>query len=137
MMVTCVICNKEEGKWQCSVCGRMVGTKCGREIGGRAYCIDHIPASAMPLPSIPEPGTRRDLSGLVKAIWTVLFLTFGAGAILYVMQRYAASVPVEQLGPVAAIILLFQTIGQFIVSGLAGILVILIIVYAVLRRPRK
>lgn len=130
MMATCVVCNKENAKWQCSVCGRAIGPNCASTIQGKVYCIDHAPAQSESMP-------KSDLSGLRKAIWAMLFLTIGTGTILYVVQSYVAGAPPIQVQPVTTILQLFQTTGLLVVEGLAGLLVLLIIIYAIMRGLRK
>ena len=130
MMATCVICNKENAQWQCSVCDRAIGPNCARTADGKVYCIDHVPAQSKAMP-------KSDLSALRKTIWAMLFLTIGTGAILYVVQSYVASAPPIEVQPVATILQLFQTTGLLVVEGLAGLLVLLVIIYAIMRRLRK
>lgn len=129
MMAVCVRCNREEAVWQCIICNRAIGKDCAREVSGKIYCLDHVPVQPA-----TETKPKRELSGLVKVIWTVLILLIGTGAILYIMQWYAASMPPIPIASIAAIINLFQTVGLLIVGGLAAIFVILLIAYAVLRR---
>lgn len=129
-MVVCEICGKEVAIGQCAVCGRAIGPAHASVADGKVFCPNHVPAG------VPAPAAKPELAGLRKAIWTLLALVIGTGAILYIMQSYAASMPPIPIGEVATIIQMFQTIGLLIVEGLAGLLVLLLIAYAVLRRRK-
>jgi len=130
-MVVCVRCNKEEASWKCSVCGRMIGIDCTRDIGGKIYCLDHVPG---PFPVTKEPPKKKEYPGLVKAIWSVAFLLVGTGAMQYIVIKYAVGVPGVEFAGFTAILDLFQRLGLMIVGGLAAMLALLIIAYAALRR---
>lgn len=131
MMVVCERCRKEEAYWQCETCKLPIGVDCTRQVGDKFYCIEHVPGQ--PLQEKPVP----TYSGLRTSIWTVLILLIGAGAILFVMQSYAASMPAVPIPGIAAIVGLFQTIGLSIVGGLALLLLILVIAYVALRRRKR
>jgi hypothetical protein len=132
-MPVCVICNTEEASWQCIVCNRAIGPKCARMVGDKVYCLDHVPAQA----EAPKPEQKRNLSGLRKAIWTVLILLIATGAMLFVTNSYISTLPeMPLLKPVMDILVLFQSMGLMVVLGIAGILALLIIAYVVLRRKK-
>ena len=133
-MSSCVICNKEDATLKCSVCGRAIGVSCAAMAENKIYCLDHLPLKAVE----PVKNTAKyNLSGLVKAIWAVLFLTMGSGAIVYIMQRYAANFPAMQAQSVTVLIQLFQTTGVLLFDGLAGFSILLVLIYLILRRIKK
>ena len=107
---------------------------CSGIASGKIYCLDHIPVQ----PVEPVKTTAKyNLSGLAKAIWAMVFLTMGSGAIVYIMQRYAANFPAMQAQSVTVLIQLFQTTGLLLFEGLAGFSILLVLIYLVLRRIKK
>jgi hypothetical protein len=131
MMVVCERCKEEEAEWQCETCKLPIGVECTRVINGKYYCIEHVPVQ----PAQEKPATTYP--GLRMSIWTVLILLIGSGAIFFVMQSYAASMPAVPIPGIASIVGLFQTVGLSIVGGLAVLLAILVIAYVALRRRKR
>ncbi|MBU5557602.1 MAG: hypothetical protein KQA33_00830, partial [Candidatus Aenigmarchaeota archaeon] len=99
-------------------------------IDGRTFCLEHAPKQA----ATDETKPTGALPGRRKALLTVLFLLIGTGIMLYIMQWYASKMSEIPIKEIATIVEIFQTVGLLIVEGLAGLFVILLIAYGVLRR---
>lgn len=79
----CPICNQREGEWQCQVCRRVVCAQDARPTREGVFCIEHAPASTSQQSAQPKPESET-LKSIKTAFFTLLFLTAGLGAIVYI-----------------------------------------------------
>ena len=127
----CQICGEKLGEYECSVCGKIVCEDHYKTIKGKVYCINHVPGAKE---ETKKPGQEK-LSGIKKAIATVVILMIAVIAVYFILNSVVSASPL--FSDIIPLLTGFTSLVMLILSGLTGILVLLIIFYVAVSRKLK
>ena len=129
----CPICHKYEGEWQCQVCRRIVCANDARPTSAGVYCIEHAPRiSSKPQQTPARMSESSSLSSVKSAFLTMLFLTLGIVALVYIGTQFIKTAEMPE--SVQSALDSLSSVGTLIIAAMGFITIILGFAYIALRR---